>query len=95
MTADNHTKHKQSDDEFNKAKADVEAKEQMLKQRLAELNTYVEENITNFIERLTMGGGALATSSLMGFSVPENQQTKRIKREESDQKLTADVVIIS
>ena len=48
----------------------------------------------NFIERLTMGGGALATSSLMGFSVPENQQTKRIKREESDQKLTADVVII-
>jgi monoamine oxidase len=41
-----------------------------------------------------MGGGALATSSLMGFSVPENQQTKRIKREESDQKLTADVVII-
>lgn len=48
----------------------------------------------NFIERLTMGGGALATSSLMGFSVQENQQTKRIKREESDQKLTADVVII-
>ena len=48
----------------------------------------------NFIERLTVGGGALASTSLMGFAIPENQKTKRINLQDSSEELAADVVVI-
>lgn len=48
----------------------------------------------NFIERLTIGSGALASTSLMGFTVLGNQKNKRINQQNASEELSADVVII-